>query len=112
MLLLTELLPCFALRSGNDCSLEGGAGGGSDWLGALSPSGPSGSNESSTASSLVVCASTRRGVRGVRVPLLNGERGLEEVDGALRVWDLILDESVHRVNFEVADTCEDYLYHL
>ena len=93
MLLLIELLPCFALRNGNDCSFDGGAGGGSDWLGALSPSGPSGSNESSTASSLVVCASTRRGVRGVRDPLPDGERGPEDVDGVLRFWDLVLDES-------------------
>jgi hypothetical protein len=56
-----------AFRVGSDCSLDGGVGAGSTGTGTLSPSGPKGPRESSTASSR--CVSTRRGVRGVRGPL-------------------------------------------
>lgn len=67
---------CLIVFPGTDCSFEGGLGGcsGSDWVGPLSPKGPSGPRESSTASSRVACAPTRRGVLG---PLPAGERGDE-----------------------------------
>lgn len=67
-----------AFWTGNDCSLEGGAGGnsGSDML-ESPPSGPSGPKESSIASSRVACIPTFRGVRGYR---LTGDLGVEDVE--------------------------------
>lgn len=67
---------CLVFCPDTDCSFEGGLGGcsGSEWAGPLSPKGPSGPRESSTASSRVVCAPTRRGVLG---PFPAGERGDE-----------------------------------
>lgn len=65
-----------ALRLGRDCSLEGGIGGCSEsGVEAFSPKGPRGPKESSTASSLVACAPTRRGVRG---PLPTGDLGVDD----------------------------------
>ena len=60
-----------ALRMGNVCSLDGGAGGisGSERL-EFSPNGPSGPRESSIASRRVACAPIFRGVRG---PLALGD---------------------------------------
>lgn len=67
-----------AFRTGNDCSLEGGAGGdSSSEIFELSPNGPSGPKESSMASSRVACAPTFRGVRGCRP---TGDLGVEDVD--------------------------------
>ena len=68
------------LRSGTDCSLDGGVGTGSFCTGALSPSGPRGPNPSSVDSSLVACASTRRTVLGVRGPLPVADFGLATDD--------------------------------
>lgn len=63
---------------GNDCSLEGGAGGNSgSGMFELSPNGPSGPRESSIASSRVACAPTFRGVRGCRP---TGDLGVEDVE--------------------------------
>ena len=67
-----------ALRVGNACSLDGGAGGtsASEELG-ISPNGPSGPKESSMASRRVGCAPTFRGVRG---PLILGDLGVEATE--------------------------------
>lgn len=67
-----------ALRVGNVCSLDGGAGGtsGSKRL-EFSPNGPSGPRESSTASRRVACAPIFRGVRG---PLALGVLGVDAAE--------------------------------
>jgi hypothetical protein len=60
----------------------------------LSPKGPKGPNESSIASSRVGCASTRRGVRGVRGPLPTGDRGAEFAERAVGGAGLLSDASL------------------
>ena len=87
---------CRALRVGSDCSFEGGAGGGSDDMGASSPSGPRGPRESSMASNLVGWASTRRGVRGVLGPRPTGERGAEDAESEEGGGLLLAGDSVMR----------------
>ena len=67
-----------AIRTGNDCSFEGGAGGSSrSETFELSLSGPSGPRESSMASNRVVCGPTFRDARGF---LPAGDLG-EEIAG-------------------------------
>lgn len=77
---------CLALRTGSDCSFEGGAGGnsGSEIL-ELSPNGPSGPRESSTASRRVACAPTFRGVREFLPTGDLGAAEAERVEGGLGV---------------------------
>ena len=84
-----------AWRTGRDCSLDGGTGTGSDCSDTLSPNGPKGPSESSTASSRVGCASTRRGVLGVRGPLPAGDLGAEAADRAVGGAGLSLVDSVN-----------------
>lgn len=62
-------------RIGRGCSFDGGAGGGpgSERIGDSSPRGPRGPRESSTASSRVAWAPTRR---GVLEPLAEGDLGV------------------------------------
>lgn len=69
---------CRALRTGNECSFEGGAGGNSgSEIFEFSPNGPSGPRESSMASRRVACAPTFRDVRGF---LPAGDLGVEEAE--------------------------------
>lgn len=73
-------------------------------MGALSPNGPRGPRESSIASNLVGCASTRRGVRGVLGPRPTGERGAEDAESE-EGGGLFLDG-------DSAILLEDYLWYL
>jgi len=92
-----------ALRTGKDCSFTGGTGtgSGSDCMGALSPSGPSGPSESSTASNRVGCASTRRGVLGVRGSRPAGVLGPELAERFATGGGFALDASSHHQTFDV-----------
>lgn len=84
---------CRALRTGKDNSFKGGGGTFSDCRGPLSPRGPRGPSPSSTFCSRVGCASTRRGVLGVRGPLAVGDFRSEPADSGAGVEEADLEAS-------------------
>ena len=94
-----------AFRLGSDCSFDGGVGAGegegSVCRVVLSPSGPRGSKESSRASSRVGCASTRRGVLGVRGPRLLGDFGAVDAERVLGVG-LLFELSMKQIRVHTA----------
>ena len=98
---------CRVLRTGRDCSFDGGVGTDSGCTTAFSPRGPRGPRVSSAASTLMGCASTRRGVRGVRGPLAAGDFKLAVVESGMG-GDLVLEASAGDIR---KVTIDRYFFH-